>query len=111
MSPRLLICLAVLGACTPREEAPPAADSTATTAAPREPERLHAISGFSTPESVIHDSVADVYFVSNIAGNPSAKDNNGFISRLRPDGTIDSLRFVSGGRNGVASGMAKNLFS
>jgi hypothetical protein len=109
VSPRLLICLAVLAACTPREEATPAADSTAAATAPREAERLHAIAGFSTPESVIHDSVADVYFVSNISGNPSAKDNNGFISRLRPDGTIDSLRFVSGGRNGVSLHAPKGM--
>lgn len=108
MHHKLLLCLVVV-ACTPREDAAPSADTTATSTAPRQAERLHSIAGFSTPESVIHDSVADFYFVSNIAGNPSAKDNNGFISRVRPDGGVDSLRFVSGGRNGVTLHAPKGM--
>ena len=35
-----------------------------------------------TPESVLWDAAQDVYFVSNINGNPNVNDNNGFISRL-----------------------------
>ena len=59
------------------------------------------ISGFKTPESVLYDPDQDVYFVSNIDGNASQKDNNGFIARVKPDGTVDSLRFIAGGRGGV----------
>ena len=59
------------------------------------------VPGFKTPESVKYDPDLDLYFVTNINGNPSAKDNNGFISRIRPDGTVDSLAFVAGGRGGV----------
>jgi len=65
------------------------------------PARVLAVPGFKTPESVKYDADLDLYFVTNINGNPSAKDNNGFISRVRPDGTIDSLTFVAGGRGGV----------
>ena len=36
--------------------------------------------GFQTPESVLHDTTADVYLVSNINGAPAEKDDNGFIS-------------------------------
>ncbi len=59
------------------------------------------VTGFSTPESVLWDHSGDEYLVDNINGAPSAKDNNGFISRLRPDGHIDSLKWIEGGRNGV----------
>jgi len=59
------------------------------------------INGFSTPESVLYDSVADDYLVSNINGAPTAKDNNGFISRVSPTGQILQLKFIQGDSNGV----------
>lgn len=52
--------------------------------------------GFATPESVYYLADDDVYLVSNINGVPSAKDGNGFISRLRPDGTIENLKWIDG---------------
>jgi len=67
------------------------------------------IAGFSTPESVLHDSVQDIYFVSNINGSPTAKDNNGFISRVRPDGAIENLKFIEGGRAGVTLNAPKGM--
>jgi sugar lactone lactonase YvrE len=67
------------------------------------------VDSLQTPESVLWDAASDVYFVSNINGNPSVKDNNGFISRLRPDGTIDSLHFIQGGRGGVTLNAPKGL--
>lgn len=63
--------------------------------------RLSATDGFSGPEAVRYDADQDVYFVSNFNGSGSDRDDNGFISRMRPDGTIDSLRFIAGGANGV----------
>ncbi len=61
------------------------------------PSRIATVSGFQTPESVLWDSAGGVWLVSNINGNPGEKDNNGFISRVRPDGTVDSLHFIAGG--------------
>ncbi len=52
--------------------------------------------GFMTPESVLHDPVADVYLVSNINGHPTAEDDNGFISRITPDGQVENLRWLDG---------------
>ena len=49
-----------------------------------------------TPESVLYDSGRDRIYVSNIDGQPEAKDGNGFISRLGADGRIDELRWVEG---------------
>ena len=57
--------------------------------------------GLQTPESVLHDPVADVYIVSNINGSPTDKDNNGFLSRITPDGEVAELKWVEGGRDGV----------
>lgn len=56
------------------------------------------ISGdFELPESVLHDEVADVYLVSNMGtGTPIALDDNGFISRVAPDGTVLDLRWIDG---------------
>src|SRR5437660_2140809 len=71
--------------------------------------RMLTVAGFSTPESVLHDSAQDIYFVSNINGSPTAKDNNGFISRVRPDGAIENLKFIEGGRAGVTLNAPKGL--
>ena len=64
-------------------------------------ELLVEVSGFSGPEAVRYDPDLDVYFVANLNGGGGDRDNNGFISRVRPDGTIDSLKFIEGGRNGI----------
>ncbi len=53
------------------------------------------VTGFSGPEAVRYDPDQDVYFVSNFNGEP-AGDSNGFISKVASDGTIDSLRFMTG---------------
>lgn len=57
--------------------------------------------GFMTPESVLHDPDADVYLVSNIQGDPFEKDDNGFISRVSPDGVVLELRWIDGAKENV----------
>jgi DNA-binding beta-propeller fold protein YncE len=52
--------------------------------------------GFSNPYGVVVDSKSNYIYVSNVNGNQSARDDNGFISRLNGDGTIDKLRFIDG---------------
>lgn len=91
---------ALLAACGGRD-AQPGSDTTAVTVAPAGAEKVATAEGFSTPESVIYDADQRVWFVTNINGSPSAKDGNGFISRLTGDGAVDSLHFVQGGRDGV----------
>jgi sugar lactone lactonase YvrE len=49
---------------------------------------LH-VDGFELPESVLYDAATDLYYVSSMgAGSPRDRDDNGFITRVRPDGTI-----------------------
>jgi sugar lactone lactonase YvrE len=67
------------------------------------------ISGFSTPESVLHDAAADVYLVSNINGGPADKDDNGFISRVSPEGEILALHWIDGATEGVTLNGPKGM--
>jgi sugar lactone lactonase YvrE len=117
----LCTTLAVAAACQPVDRKRPVSSAADTTrpvdtmpAVPPPPAapgatRVLAVAGFSTPESVLHDSTQDIYFVSNINGSPTAKDNNGFISRVRPDGAIENLKFIEGGRAGVTLNAPKGL--
>jgi len=66
--------------------------------------------GFSQPENVVYDSVADVFLVSNMGrGDAAAHDNNGFISRVAPNGHVLSLRWIVGGEHGVNLDAPKGL--
>jgi sugar lactone lactonase YvrE len=61
------------------------------------------------PESARYDTDLDVWFVSNVNGDAGKKDNNGYISRLRPDGTPYTLKFIEGGKRGVTLNAPKGL--
>lgn len=64
--------------------------------------RVAVVDSFSQPEAVRYDSLQDVYFVANFGpGDAGTDDNNGFISRMKPDGSIDRMRFIAGGENGA----------
>lgn len=52
--------------------------------------------GLKTPESAHYDPATNQIFVSNVNGNPSEKDGNGFISILGTDGKIKNLNWVDG---------------
>src|SRR5216117_3947552 len=119
----LCMTLAVAAACQPvdrKRQASNVADTTAlldtTRVVPPPPlppapgaTRMLTVAGFSTPESVLHDSAQDIYFVSNVNGSPTAKDNNGFISRVRPDGAVENLKFIEGGHGGATLNAPKGL--
>jgi len=102
MRPRVMgALLAVAAACEPMPRKPSASETKATpadspalqvppapppaTPPPPAVTKVATIAGFLAPESVLHDTAQDIYFVSNINGSPTAKDNNGFISRVRPE--------------------------
>jgi SMP-30/gluconolaconase/LRE-like protein len=67
------------------------------------------IEGFQGPESAKYDAELDVWYVSNINGTPVAKDGNGYISRLKGDGTVDSLKWIVSGVNGAQLDAPKGL--
>ncbi|HUR93326.1 MAG TPA: hypothetical protein VMY76_02000 [Gemmatimonadales bacterium] len=67
------------------------------------------LEGFENPESVKYDGDLDVWYVSNVNGSPVGKDGNGYISRLKGDGSLDSLKFIVGGTNGVKLDAPKGM--
>ena len=74
-----------------------------------------AVAGFQHPESVVHDTMLDVYLVSNVgdlppSGFPGALDHNGFISRVSPDGVIVDLKWIQDGVNGVTLNSPKGIW-
>ncbi|MBR9990661.1 MAG: SMP-30/gluconolactonase/LRE family protein [Gemmatimonadetes bacterium] len=65
--------------------------------------------GLETPESVLYDEASDIYIVSNINGNPLDADGNGFISRIRPTGEVESLKWIDGEAEGVTLNAPKGM--
>lgn len=107
------VAVGVLAACA-KQEAKPDSSATAaaapSTTAPPSAEKLGEAGGMKTPESVRYDAELDVYYVSNINGNPSQHDNNGFIAILRADSTGNPARMlVEGGKNGVTLDAPKGM--
>ena len=89
-----IVAVLTVAACAGEPE--PARDTVAVQGV-----QVALVDGFSGPESVRFDEEADVYFVGNFNGNAGDLDNNGFISRMSPDGEIEDLHFIAGGQNGV----------
>ena len=73
-----------------------ATTAAATTGSTTGGDAVIVVDGLSHPESILHDTVADIYLISNINGAPDAADDNGFIARVQPDGTIETLEWISG---------------
>ena len=67
------------------------------------------IKGFSTPESVLYDAGSDSYLVANINGAPTEADDNGFISRVTPDGKIKDLKWIDGSKADVKLDAPKGM--
>jgi DNA-binding beta-propeller fold protein YncE len=59
------------------------------------------VTGLKNPAGFIVDPATASYFISNENGTPTERDNNGFITKLNPDGKINKLKFIEGGVGGV----------
>lgn len=90
---------------------PAAADAGAPAQPAKPPAPTPAVkwTGFSTPESVLVDEARDRYLVSNVNGRPVDADNNGFISILTPDGKVENLKWIEGGKNKVTLNAPKGM--
>ena len=88
-----------------------AGDTTAqaAAAAPAMFASAGATDSLKVPESVRYDADLDVYFVSNINGNPSQKDGNGFIAKVEAGNTGAMTVFVQGGKNGATLNAPKGM--
>src|SRR6266480_3691407 len=85
------------------------ADSAGGATAAATATKLGETADMKTPESVRYDPDLDVYFVSNVNGNPSQHDGNGFIAVVRADSTNVVKRLAEGGKNGVALDAPKGM--
>src|SRR5687767_3807529 len=59
------------------------------------------IQDLHAPESVKYDSLQDVFFISNIQGVGSARDDHGFIVRVSAAAYGNPEMFAESGKNGV----------
>jgi sugar lactone lactonase YvrE len=96
-----VVAAAFLAACS-TSKPDNATPDTLAAAQPDSARLIASPAGFTAPEAVRYDPDQDVYFVTNWGTGPTeAKDNNGFISRMTPDGTIERLKFIAGGTGGA----------
>jgi hypothetical protein len=72
----------------------PAEPSSTLPLAPVPPILLRGV-GLESPDSAVHDAVADVYLISNVGGGLVERDNDGFISKVSPEGTLIDLKWIS----------------
>lgn len=59
------------------------------------------VMGLQSPYSFLADPSGKSYFISNVNGEPEARDNNGFITKLDGAGKIVTLKFIAGGDGSV----------
>jgi len=59
-------------------------------------------------ESVLYDKARNIVYVSCINGKPTDLDKNGYISKLKLDGTIETLEWIKGLDAPKGLGMYKN---
>jgi sugar lactone lactonase YvrE len=97
-----------LGACGGEK---PKETAAATKVVRDENAPLHVLkAGLSTPESVLWDKTRRVWYISNINGNPTAKDDNGYIVRVGPDlEPLDSVPFINGADDDITLNAPKGL--
>ncbi len=67
------------------------------------------MTGFNAPDTVLSDPQTGTLYVSNVNGNPSDNDGNGFISMLYPTGKPMDMHFIRSGRAGVHLSAPKGM--
>jgi sugar lactone lactonase YvrE len=109
LAPVALAILAGCGGGGDTGETAARTDSAAAEGAPLSAAIALTLDGLQAPEAARFDPELGVYFVANINGDPSAKDGNGYISRVTREGKVDSLKFIAAGRGGVKLNGPKGL--
>ena len=93
-----MLLLLLITACAPKEnKTDPATPTARPTPKPaKDSDIVIQNKGFATPESVLYDKHNDRYLISNINGQPTDKDDNGFISIVDPNGKVINPRWIDG---------------
>lgn len=64
--------------------------------APSTASEVWSLDGLKAPESVLFDAKRNVFYVSNVAGEPNGKDGVGYLSKVSPDGKMLEAEWVTG---------------
>src|SRR5216684_1248295 len=107
MLKRVLIIVAILVSSCQQNETQPVAP-----VAPKQPVTKKAdqiTQDLQTPESVLYDADQDVYFISNINGNPTAVDDNGYISRVNAETLQGDMKWIDGTKQDVTLNAPKGM--
>jgi hypothetical protein len=88
---------------------PVAVSSALLALGPSAPSHIATVSLRDAPVCALADPDQDIYFVSSINGEGTAKDDNGYISRVAPDGRLITQRFIEGGHDGVILNAPKGM--
>jgi hypothetical protein len=91
MVQRILVAALALAACADPAPTPAAKTSAATTLT-----QLWSTPGLANPESMIPGADGAFFYVSNVNGEGDARDGNGFIAKLAPDGTVIARAWARG---------------
>lgn len=94
---------------TPQDTTHPAAAAATPAPDTARATKLGVLGQMKTPESVHYDADLDAWFVSNINGNPSNHDGNGYIVRVPAESTTTTVMFAEGGKNGVKLDAPKGI--
>jgi sugar lactone lactonase YvrE len=106
-APKLIVALGLVACAKVGDKA---ADSTAAASTSETNQmQMGETTGMNTPESVKYDADLDVFFVTNINGNPNQKDGNGFIARVRADSTSVVTMLAESGKAPAGGGKAVTL--
>jgi hypothetical protein len=67
------------------------------------------VTELQSPYSFVSDPREKNYFISSVNGEPETVDNNGFITKLGPNGKLLNLKFIQGGKDDVTLHAPKGM--
>lgn len=67
------------------------------------------VTNLASPYSFVSDATGKEYFISSVNGDPDARDNNGFITKLDANGKIIHRKFIQGGVGGITLHAPKGM--
>ena len=67
------------------------------------------VTELQSPYSFVHDPLDTGYFISSVNGEAENTDNNGFITKLDPNGKLLNLKFIQGGKDDVTLHAPKGM--
>ena len=67
------------------------------------------VTDLASPYSFVSDAAGKEYFISSVNGEPDARDNNGFITKLDANGKIIDRKFIQGGLGDITLHAPKGM--